>query len=45
MKDIIEIDGKKYFILFTYADDDYQSIFYTDNTYHEYKMLNVISGA
>lgn len=44
MKDIIEIDGKKYFILFTYVDDDYKYIFYTDNTYNEYKMLNVIFG-
>ena len=41
MKDIIEIDGKKYFILFTYVDDDYKYIFYTDNTYNEYKILNV----
>ena len=39
-----EIDGKKYFILFTYVDDDYKYIFYTDNTYNEYKMLNVIFG-
>ena len=44
MKDIIEIDGKKYFVLFTYVDDDYKYIFYTDNTYNEYKMLNVIFG-
>lgn len=44
MKDIIEIDGKKYFILFTHVDDDYKYIFYTDNTYNEYKMLNVIFG-
>ena len=42
--DSIEIDGKKYFILFTYVDDDYKYIFYTDNTYNEYKMLNVIFG-
>ena len=39
MKDIIEIDGKKYFILFTYVDDDYKYIFYADNTYNENKML------
>ena len=32
MKDIIEIDGKKYFVLFTYVDDDYKY------------MLNVIFG-
>ena len=45
MKDIIEIGGKKYYVLFTYVDDDnYKYIFYTDNTYNQYKMLNVIFG-
>lgn len=45
MKDIIEIEGKKYYVLFTYVDDDnYKYIFYTDNTYNEHKMLNVIFG-
>mgnify|MGYP004526123861 CR=1 FL=1 len=45
MKDIIEIEGKKYYVLFTYIDDDENKyIFYTDNTYNEYKMLNVIFG-
>lgn len=45
MKDIIEIEGKKYYVLFTYIDDDENKyIFYTDNSYNEQKMLNVVFG-
>ncbi len=45
MKDIVEINGKKYFVMFTYEDSQgYKYIFYTDNTYDKNNRLNVIFG-